>query len=792
LNNLYSIIFGSMKNIFLALIYISTSLGLFAQSKMETLLGNVIDAQTSEALPFANILVVGNNSGTTTDKNGVFTLQNISKDDQLLISYVGYKSLTTSLSTIKIGDNNYFSLKPIDINLQEVTVYSNSISPSEEAQLSSLSMQSERIREISAAMPDILRSVQALPGIIVNNEFKADFNVRGGNQDENLVLVNGTQVYEPYHIKEAANASVGIFNVDLMKKVNIITGGFPAKYGDKMSSVLNINYREGSKEKYSGAASLSLAYLDGYAEGPLGENGSFIFGARKSYMEYVLSLIDYEDISSVQPSFYDVQGVLSYSLSPKNKLLLEFIHAGDDFTYDPDRVYSTKTENEKNRASYFSTLFDLKSKNIISSKALLDFEISYYDQIDEENRLFNRDELINNNLYDSLRTIRLTYDSLRIKTLQFKTDLSYQINSGYEIQTGISYQNINYEQNSDDLWTFIGNRKNTNPTITDTLNRSGDYGSEEPINVESYKYSAYLENIFIASNSLTINIGGRFDYFDINKDLSFSPRINLAYQFNDGTTIKTAWGHFYQSPIYHQLSSSIPSDTNTQSQKAIHYILGIDKKFDFSDNNFFKLKLEAYYKEYDNLISSYFGVFERLTYSRENDALGNAKGFDLYAILNFNNFYGWLSYGYLDAIEDKKDDNIGEYPRYTNQTHTLSLVTNFNLGNNWNFSLKAYYGSGFPYTPKTALKDQLTGLWEWKDEKIHSANLPAYKRVDLRISKLFVFDKFKLNTFLDISNVFNFKNIQRYEFDTPGFSEPESEEILLWPIIPSFGIRFEF
>ena len=780
-----------MKFIVILILTVILFSPLNAQSTNNSINGIIVDSQTGEPLPFANILLESK-IGVASDSEGKFSIPSVKEFEELTISYVGYKTNKYNISKSDFNEIVVILLNPINLTLQEVTVYSNSSTKTQQMQSSSLSMQSDRIREISAAMPDILRSVQALPGVVVNNEFKADFNVRGGNQDENLVLVNGTKVYEPYHIKEAENASVGIFNVDLMRKVEIITGGFPAKYGDKMSSVLNIDYREGSKEKYLGAASLSLAYVDGYVEGPISENSSFIFGARKSYMEYVLSLIDYEDISSVQPSFYDVQGVVSYSLTPKNKLLFEFIHAGDDFTYDPERIYSTKTENEKNRASYFSTLMDIKSKNIISSKALLDFDISYYDQIDEENRLFNRDELINNDIYDSLVTRRLTYDSLQIKTLEFKTDFQYQMNNYYEFQTGVSYQNIKYEQNNNDLWTYIGNQRNTNPTQKDTLQRIGVFGSEVPVNVESYKYSTYLENIFLPTKSLTLNIGGRIDYFDINKDLTFSPRFNAAYQFNGGTTIKAAWGYFYQSPIYHQLAYSFSSDTNTQSQKSIHYILGVERKFDFGDDNFFKLKLEGYYKEYENLISSYFGVFERLTYSRKNDASGNSNGFDLYAVLSYKDFYGWLSYGYLDAKENKLNDNFGEYPRYTNQTHTFSLVTNLYLGSNWNFSLKGYYGSGFPYTPKTAVQDQSTGLWEWKEGKTHSANLPSYKRIDLRISKLFVFDKFKLNTFLDISNALNFKNVQRYEFDTPGFSKPKAEEILLWPIIPSFGIRFEF
>lgn len=765
-----------MKFFLLTLIFLFINTVLFTQSDSSYFKGNVFDSQTNEPLPFSNISVVGKNVGTTTNEFGEFKLLNISKKDRMVISYVGYKSTFIELTNIDLMKTHFIYLQPINIDMQEITVYSNTLSMSEKMQTSNLSLQSEQIREIASAMPDILRSVQAFPGVVVNNEFKADFNVRGGNQDENLVLVNGTRVYEPFHIKEASNASVGIFNIDLMKKVNIVTGGFPAKYGDKMSSVLNIEYREGSREKYSGAASLSLAYFDGYAEGPLGENGSFIFGARKSYLEYIISMIDYEDISRAQPSFYDVQGVLAFNLSPKNKLLFEFIYANDDFTYDPERIYSDKIENEDNIANYTSTLFSLKSKNILSSKALLNAEVNYYDQGDNEYRLFLRD-------YKTLDRFleRLTYDTLKIKTIEFNTNIQYQFNSDYEIQLGLSYHNISYNQISDDLWT-----------IDNDFTYQGEFG-DGSINAESFKYTGFVENIFSMTEQLTFNLGGRFDYFDINKDFNVSPRVNLAYRFKDKTVLKAAWGYFYQSPIYDQLKYSESSDTNTQSQKAIHYILGIEKSIPFSNNkSFLNIRLEAYYKEYDDIISSYYGVFERLTYSRENDAIGNATGLDIYTVLSLPGFYSWISYGLLFANENLNDDNIGEYRRYTDQRHTISFVSNLELGNDWRFSLKANYGSGFPYTPKTPVKNE-NGIWVWKSGKINSASLPAYKRVDIRLSKLFKFTGFNLSTFIDISNVFNFENVQQFEYSsTPDIYEPKPEKILLWPIVPSLGLRFEF
>jgi hypothetical protein len=260
----------------------------------------------------------------------------------------------------------------------------------------------------------------------------------------------------------------------------------------------------------------------------------------------------------------------------------------------------------------------------------------------------------------------------------------------------------------------------------------------------------------------------------------------------DRTTLRAAWGYYYQSPIYRQLKSSTPSDTNTQSQLAIHYILGLEHSIFLSDdiNTFLKLKIEGYYKDYRNLVSSFLGTFERLTYSGYNDASGSAKGVDVHAVFSVPQFYCWLSYGLLFANEDKLTDAIGEYPRYTDQRHTLSFISSVDLGAAWSFALKGYYGSGFPYTPRTAVQN--SGTWEWKSERIHSAHLPAYKRVDIRISKDFIFANSSLNIFIDVSNVFNFKNIQNFEYKTPGFSQPIPEEVPLWPILPSLGIRYKF
>ncbi|MCX6138229.1 MAG: TonB-dependent receptor, partial [Ignavibacteriales bacterium] len=240
-----------------------------------TVRGIVRDGSTREPLLFANISVADLQQGTTTDVKGKFSLR-LPKGPRLLhCSFVGYKSQDVAL-VVERNQELAIVLFATDVLLQDVTVYAYQENGGELMKENGLTLQSEKIKSTTAVLPDVLRSVQMLPGVSTNNEFSAKFNVRGGNHDENLVLVNGTQVYDPYHIKEVPNASIGIMNMEMISTVDLMTGGFPARYGDKMSSVVDIEYREGSRERSSGSLSLSITDADCVAEGPLGENGSFI------------------------------------------------------------------------------------------------------------------------------------------------------------------------------------------------------------------------------------------------------------------------------------------------------------------------------------------------------------------------------------------------------------------------------------------------------------------------------------------------------------------------------------
>ncbi len=786
--------------------------------------GVVRDASTMEPLVFASALVLNTKQGTVTDDRGRFSIDLPAGDYRIQCSYVGYKK---GIVAISVHGNLHVNvaLNSLDILLQDMTVYSNRLS-SEGAQeeVSTLSLQSQTIARTTSMIADVLRSVQMLPGVSNDNELSAKFNVHGGDFNENLVLVNGLQVYEPYHVKEASNVSIGIFDVDMIKKMDLMTGGFTARYGDKMSSVLSIDYREGSRDRVGGQASLSLTDADALLEGPLGSNGSFIVGARESYAQLVMKMTNQPP--GLHISFYDAQGLLAYHLAPQHKLSLLFIRAGDVFNEDPsldigssytypfyttDHAYKGSFtqgwhDTTEQHAHYYSSMIALQSTDVISSEAALKSEFSYYDQLESTHSwrqnqysfLFSSSQLSTNIFYND--TANQLYDNdLRIKTFELNSSYDMQALSYYGMKVGASYQRIFYSQdevNQRTIAEFTNNGYSYPDTTYSFRNQNGIDNEFGHIDAQSFKAAGYMENIFQVGEQTIINVGGRVDYFDINKDLTWSPRVNLAYRMNPDLTFRAAWGDYYQSPVYEQLEYSTPSDTNTQSQRAIHYVIGGEYKIisDAENHNFLNLKIEAFHKTYSNLISSTVSSSGRIYYSRKNDAIGRASGLDLYLMYSIPGLSGWISYSYLRA--DQKltiNDTLGYYfPRNTDQRHTFAALTDIDLGKAWSVNVRLVYGSGYPYTPLIAVYNNSLHEWIWQLANPNSAYLPAYKRVDLRVTKDFQLFGFPSSAFLDISNIFDFTNVQSYNYQYDNQGNPQAVAETLYPLLPTLGMAVKF
>jgi outer membrane receptor protein involved in Fe transport len=459
-------------------------------------------------------------------------------------------------------------------------------------------------------------------------------------------------------------------------------------------------------------------------------------------------------------------------------------------------------DSSEANAHYYSSMVALQSVNVISSETLLKSEISYYDQQESEHsRYIERYGNVwqsgsINAFYNSIYSHPYDHD-LRIQTLELNSSLEIQAASSYGIRTGVSYQPIFYDRSHIDRQTIeeFTNQLHYPDTLRNVRDVNPIVSNLDSVHTRTHKLGGYVENVFQLGNHVILNIGGRFDYFDLNRDLTWSPRIMFAYKVDAALTLRGAWGHYYQSPIPQQLISSVSSDTNTKSQRAIHYVLGAEYNLiaDAEANRFVKLKLEGFHKTYDNLISStYSANYGIIQYSKKNDATGRASGIDAYAMYSTPGFSGWISYSLLKAEQKMVNDSLDYFPRNTDQRHTIASVIDFDISHTWRGSIRMTYGSGYPYTPSTAVFNRSKNVWEWHAGSPNSAYIKSYKRVDFRVTKIFEIFGLSSSAFLDVSNAFNFDNIQTYSYEFDNHGQPRIEEVKLWPILPTLGMTVRF
>ncbi|MBI1768311.1 MAG: TonB-dependent receptor [Bacteroidetes bacterium] len=767
--------------------------------------GAVRDSMTLEPLGGVNVYIENTKTGTWTNKAGVFILELPSSHASIVISYVGYATKKLSVAE---SDSVIVYLSPMAYVLQGINVFSRVSSIAvNEGHFSLMQSRNGEVEKITGMTKDVFRVVQTLPGVSVNNEASAKFNVRGGTSDENLVVLNGVQVYEPYHLQEDPLTSLGIFNIDMVQKIDFFSGAFSAEFGDAMSSVMSIDYRSGDRDRLKGKASVSAIDFNLLAEGPFFKNGSFLFGLRKSYLEQLMRMLG--NSPSVHPSFYDLQGQVEYDLSPANKIRLTMIHSADDYQYDPTTAFNRSwdlwnninlitDENQfvEENFTFSNNLISLRSINFLDANLLNEVTLSYYAETSDLKEYLNIDRKGTFQGHPEYFTHQTWFANLseKLATTSFKgtTAFTYQVTPFTAIKSGFSYERLSFDV--DQLFFSPSRVLQTNSISypdTSYLIDPPDpqYNDTTTLNVQSFKLAAYAEGNFQLFNSFVASLGARFDYFDMNKQSMISPRLSFSYHLPFGTTLRAGWGIFYESPTYKQLKIGVPSEDNTKSPYAFQYTFGFEHRFE----EMLAIKLEGYLKNYKDLISTVRLANGRLAYlQRQNDREGFARGADIFLSMKLGNVQTGLSYGYLEAKEKKISNNEEYYPRYTDQRHTASLVVSIDLGGDWGLSLRGFYGSGYAYTPYILAFDPRFNKSLWKLGAVNSEHYPSYERFDLRASKTFQVAERPLLCFVDILNVFGKRNILSYSYTYYLDGRPWRKDKVLLSLIPSIGVSYSF
>ncbi|MGA7837705.1 MAG: TonB-dependent receptor, partial [Ignavibacteriaceae bacterium] len=608
-----------------------------------------------------------------------------------------------------------------------------------------------------------VRALSVLPGVAQADAGRNDLIVRGGAPYENLFLVDGIKIPNINHFgnQGATGGPISYLNLDFVKSTTFSTGGFPVNYGDKLSSVLSIQLKNGRSDRIGGKATISSSQFGLNLEGPLTNNSDFIFSVRRSYLDFIFKAAGFAFV----PEYYDMLSKVNINLNSENNLSFFFLGALDKvnfFNDTPEKRFDNSRTIGSDQKQY--TLAGKYQK--IFERGFLDVSLSR----NYVNYNSTQKDTLQNPLYTNLST--------EIEN-SLKSDITFKMSSENEINIGTELSLIEF--NSEVY--FPSNITSFGDTL-DTIN----YNTKE----NYLKVGAYLNYNSSLTEKFLVNLGIRGDYFNgINNKYYFSPRVSLSYKLSPVNSINMSAGIYYQSPSYLWLNNSRNRDL--KNIKVNQYILGFESRL--KEDILFKV--EGFIKDYSNypvstlrpyLILANTGAgFSDDNYSSlgldplQSTGKGLTKGieFSLQKKLSNTPYYGIMSLT-ISKSDFTPLDGIRRAGIY-DQNVIFNISGGYKFSAEWEGSFKFRFASGSPYTPFDNNGRQ--SVLDYNSRRLISSH-----SLNLRIDKRWNFSSWVLITYLDIQNIYNRKNASSVRWDPREMKVDASSSI---GILPSIGISAE-
>jgi hypothetical protein len=749
--------------------------------------GFIYDESNGEALIGANIFIKELKMGASANLSGYFVLINVpTGTHEITVSLIGYKTKTQKVKINGGKETIKIKLEPEAVQSKEVVVTARPTKTIErlfDRPVSKLEITPQQINSIPQMIEaDLLRSLQTIPGIVTLSDFSSALYIRGGTPDQNLFLIDGTDVYNPEH----AFGIFSTFNTDAIKQVDLSKGGFGAEYGGRLSSVLNVTNLDGNRNRFEGTASVSLLSAKTTLQLPIGSIGSISGSFRRTYLDQTVGkMID--DI----PSYYFYDGNLKayFDLSDKDKLTISTFGGNDCLDY---KFNQSSPDSPEMGYEWGNTTGSINYKRIISPQLFSNFWIT--------GSRFSSDFKLDGFDIKEINSI---------DDITFKGDLDYFYSDKINFKFGFEQKNLH-----------------------------GIYKQEFPgglidINKRYTQYSAYTSVNYKPSVLWDLTFGLRGDYFGSERNfMNLDPRFSVKYRLTETVNLKFASG------IYHQYLEKIPrgffvgvwtaADKYTNASTALHYIFGIQKEVAQD----YELEIESYYKDYKDIytLNQYMNLAVTPDeYDNNNKAIykqvrgiftrGDGKSYGLELLFKKDAGYitGWIGYS-LSRTENTFDDinQDKEFVPRHDRTSTINIVTNIgandlicalkginkeNFSSNWTLGINFIYSTGQPITvPGSAYVLNTLPGWEENSFKIQPSEinnyrLPPYARLDISINWEKKYEGWSLCPYLQIINVGNRKNVWflNYKDQTAGNMVTKTVDAYhMLPILPSFGVNIKF
>lgn len=714
-----------------------------------SLRGFVIDAVTGEAVIYANVVVKGSGRGASTDTRGYFYLPNLAVGEhKVIFSYIGYQKRE---STVIIKEDQItrldIELTPSKIILEDISIIGERTVREAETDLGLHNISIQEIEMIPTGIEsDLFRALQTVPGVSSTGDITAQYYVRGGGSDQNLVLLNGAPVYNPFH-------ALGIFSVidpEMITMVEFFKGAFTPNYGERLSSILNVITRDGNKNRYKSSVSASFVSAKASAEGPI-PGGSFIATGRKSYFTKILK--NYLNNKEAPFDFYDLSYKVNYSnheLVPEGKFIFHGFMSRDEVN-----------NNDPLREDYWvkNNIIGLNWQQVWSSPlySVMTFSYSGYEA-----------EVIPN-----LSNAKPRWN--KISDITNHWNFTYMYSSYDELHFGLQ-----------------------NTFLTTDLELENIYGRKASLNKTGYQMRGHVNYRFFRFDKVGIDVGVRVNFVSISERGPFflEPRLSITYKPVETIALKAAFGRHSQEIIsladerelisIYEPWTIIPEylAPSEATQGSLGMKIFLTEKLSFDT--------EVYYKKLTRLVEVNDEKYSKDSYDFIHV---DGESYGLEATMNYQtlHYYFKTSYSLSWSFKNRKGETF--YPRYDSR-HSIQVLTGYDFGGGWKTSFSWSLRSGMPFTPIAGYYDRITITPDllnnpfsnlqpailWGDK--NSSRLPYYHRLDFNLTYDFAISVLDFTTGVNIINVYNRKNLFYFNRNT-------GERVNMLPFLPTAFIKVE-
>jgi hypothetical protein len=726
--------------------------------------GDVVDARGGEPLSNVVVQLLGGPYRATTTSDGKFKIIAIAPGDYVLqASTVGYRMVKHSIH-LDAGEIKEFEviLSPETFRQTDsVSVQESPFEPVRQDSPSALVLGGNDAKNLASVLADDpLRAVQGRPGVSSNNDFDARFSLRGADFNRVGLYLDNVLLHAPFHMLAGteSSGSATAFNGDMVEELELHEGSFPARYGDRSAGILDVHTRDGNRNGNSFRIAASASNAGVMAEGPLGQNkrGSWLAGARKSYLQYIFERT-FPNTSYIF-GFEDAQGRLTYDLTPKNNLTLYVLESFS--ALDRHQNTSSLGINSLINSGYHYTLGNLGWRSAPVSKLLI---VNHAAWMREK--------------FDSYNRTQLPLGSGFYGEWVWNTDATWIWNKQSSLDAGWSLRRLRS--------SGVSNQYQTNSPIPRLLDRSDGTAARE---------GGYVQQSWSPLQGMIhFTAGIRWDHHSTGSVTAISPTASASLALSRTTRIQLGFGQYVQYQDIALLTSPLGSRA-LLPMRSIQLLAALEQRIGTRS----RFRAE-YYDRMDRDLPFQPLFDPRLANSRLvippanprylNSLRGYSRGFEVFLQRSSANaFTGWVSYAFgRTALRDGVTGN--RFPSDFDQRHTLNIYGGYRLRPTVNLSAKVSYGSGFPIPGYLAKQDGLYYLTNIRNQ----LRLDPYLRTDLRVNKSWTKDKWKLTLFGEVINLTNRTN---YLFDSfNGYNSRTFQAFVtldtMFPVLPSAGIVFE-